>query len=307
MKPVLTCLAIYLIYRAIDFSTLALVFQRVQVVYILPFLLISYPLIWVSAKKWSLFLPDTANKPTILTLMKMYTISYFANLFLPSSIGGDAVRSLQLGRYLSDTASALVATFYEKYSGLMTLVGISFLGSLLGKHANNDFVIVHLLVLIVVSSIFFVLVKGIGRPYIVRIVSLFPLPDKVHVVLDSIFKKRTDHFSEFAFLSRVFAFSVLFYFLTIVNTYIGLLLIGSTQFSFFDLMCVVPVVLFISMLPLTPGAIGVQEGAFMYFLARIGVPTEDGLALAVILRIKTFLLAGVGWYYYAAHTKKIAS
>ena len=59
----------------------------------------------------------------------------------------------------------------------------------------------------------------------------------------------------------------------------------------------VPLVMLASQVPITPGGIGVREAGFVYFLGRVGVAEEPGLALALgwaALLYLVGLLAAVG-------------
>ena len=68
--------------------------------------------------------------------MKLYTVGYFFNTFTPSYVGGDLARSFHLGKYLSNQSDALIATFLERFTGLlaMSMLGVLFL--LLGAQAT---------------------------------------------------------------------------------------------------------------------------------------------------------------------------
>ena len=62
-------------------------------------------------------------------------------------------------------------------------------------------------------------------------------------------------------------------------------------------------VLIVSMVPLTPSGIGVQEGAFYYFLRKLGAAPGEALGVGIILRAKTLLIAVVGWMLWTRLAK----
>lgn len=299
---ILAFLILFFIVKAIDLSSLLVVWERLSYFYLVLFAFISLPLIWASSMKWSLFI-SSQSKPSILKLMEYYTISYFANLFLPSSLGGDAARSLKLGNDISSHKKAFIATFFERYTGLISLLIVSLIGNLLGKFANHEIILANIFILIFVLAIFILLLTGKFIQvikYIKSIISLQKYSQKLDRLLDG---KLPDDFRKFSFLLQAFTWSFLFYVLTVVNTYLGLKTFNVTNYSIIDLFYVVPLVLFVSMLPITPGALGVQEGAFIYFLGRIGVSSNEALALALLLRLKSLLLALIGWFFYLKEKK----
>lgn len=84
----------------------------------------------------------------------------------------------------------------------------------------------------------------------------------------------------------------LFYF---VSVYFIALSTGA-QFSFFDLMSVLPVITLAASLPVSFGGWGIREGAFVYGLGLIGVPMETAFVISVEIGLLTMLatiLAGV--------------
>ncbi len=94
--------------------------------------------------------------------------------------------------------------------------------------------------------------------------------------------------------------------LTVINTYTAALAIGWTDANFTGMFVVVPLVLLVSMVPLTPNGLGIQEGAFLFLLKRIGATEAQGLGVGILLRAKVMVLAVVGgilWWYVRRHAK----
>ena len=56
----------------------------------------------------------------------------------------------------------------------------------------------------------------------------------------------------------------------------------------------VPLILILSSLPVSPGAWGVQEGAYIYFLETLGGSSGQAAAVAFLIRAKLLLLAIAG-------------
>jgi len=48
------------------------------------------------------------------------------------------------------------------------------------------------------------------------------------------------------------------------------------------------------MAPLTPSGLGLQEGAFLFLLQRIGASHAQGLGVGLVLRAKVMLVAVIG-------------
>ena len=87
--------------------------------------------------------------------------------------------------------------------------------------------------------------------------------------------------------------SVLYHVLTILNTYAAVWALGL-RVDFLDLAVVVPVVLMVSAVPVSLNALGIMEGAFVYFLGLAGLNSAEALSIALVLRAKNVLLALLG-------------
>jgi hypothetical protein len=59
-----------------------------------------------------------------------------------------------------------------------------------------------------------------------------------------------------------------------------------------------PLVTVAGMIPISLNGLGVREGAYVYFLAHVGVPASEALAFAIlwlILITCASVLGGIGW------------
>jgi uncharacterized protein (TIRG00374 family) len=265
------------------------------------FIGISYPMIWASCKKWRLFIPEVGAIPPMNLLMRYYTISYFANLFLPSTLGGDAARSLKLGRYLNSQLEAFVATFLERLSGLLAMILFAVSVLVLKPDFLVEFTLPVLFIaagVIMLSGLFLTRSGGMVLHFIVQKIRSLPLKSvRIMHHLDAALSK--DLFSRVGekLFWKALLWSFVFHGLTVLNTYLAALSIGWDTVSFFQLCVVVPLVLLLSMIPITPGGIGIQEGAFVYLLSSIGGSPSEALSVALLLRMKTLLLGLIGAYF----------
>jgi uncharacterized protein (TIRG00374 family) len=95
-------------------------------------------------------------------------------------------------------------------------------------------------------------------------------------------------------LVKAMLLSLLFHTFTVVNTVATGIAIGWSNPPFLELFVVLPIILIVAALPLTPQGIGVQEGAFYFFLQLVGASPEQALSIALVLRAKTYVLALCG-------------
>ena len=70
--------------------------------------------------------------------------------------------------------------------------------------------------------------------------------------------------------------------------------VGWEEIPWGDLFVVVPLILLIGAVPVSPQGLGIQEGAFVFFLSGVGASSGQAMAIALVLRAKSYLLAAVG-------------
>src|SRR3990167_6802949 len=103
--------------RMVDFKIVPLVILFIALNYI------------ISSVRWkALLIHSGGEKTSVGYLTKLYFIGAFFNNFMPTSIGGDAYKVYRLGKKINSNTNAFTATFMERFTGMVALVIISYLG-----------------------------------------------------------------------------------------------------------------------------------------------------------------------------------
>ncbi len=291
----------------VDFGELANTLINIRLDYLVLLFLIGILMVWLSALKWQVFVRAAGHDAGILHLMKLYTIGYFFNTFTPSYIGGDIARSYHLGRFLNNQKDAFAATFLERFTGLlaMSVLGVLFvcLGAKVTAGVEYAIFIVAFgavgLALIFFSRKFCQVFESIA----IALMTKF-LPEKFSKKAESIMTKvlaaMESARGNMPLFVKAMMLSLAFHVGTVLNTWAAARAIGWENPDPMGLFIVVPLVLLVSMVPLTPAGIGIQEGAFLFFLQRIGATEAQGLGVGVVLRAKVMVIAMLGgllWLY----------
>ena len=285
----------------VGFKTTFDVLFRADLLYLAGLFALAFLLIAVSCLKWQLFISAAGHQVRLLPLMRYYTTSYFFNLFMPSIVGGDVARSYQLGRELSSYRSIFAATFVERFTGFaaMVLVGLIFvLGGV--KITEGIEYAVYSVAAITFGASAVLLSRRVcdlacrilkGTAAAAGLVSAVGFIErwypKLIEAIEFVHGKPRLMF-------KALLWSLLFHFLAVVNTYVAARAIGWDTADLAGLCVVVPLVLLVSIAPVAPSGIGIQEGAFVYFLTRLGATQPQALAVAILLRAKNIVIALIG-------------
>lgn len=305
-KPLIAIFLVLLIIWSVDLQEVAHLFARLNWTYIPPFLLLSVVMIWASSMKWSLFLSSYGHKVSILSLMRLYCMGYFFNSFLPSYVGGDIARSYKLGQKLNNKQAAFSSTFLERFTGLLAMSTLGMFFVLWGSSATHGIEQIVFIFGICSAIAFGGFFHAPTGNLLFSTVSFFIERIPVTVV-SSVWNKRRQAIHDSLricwnnpslFILSLF-WSLLFHALTVLNTWLAAQAIGWTSPDIAGLFVVLPLILIISIAPISPSGLGLQEGAFLFFLERIGASQAQGLAVALLLRLKVILIAVLGavvWY-----------
>ncbi|RMG41381.1 MAG: UPF0104 family protein [Candidatus Dadabacteria bacterium] len=262
---------------------------------ILYLLILSVVLIYVSALKWKLFLEEFGSSLPVLHLFNLYLVGYFVNLILPSYLGGDAVRSWYAGKK-TDQHHALAATILERYTGFVAMIALGLIFMWFVEVAN-----IKIKMAVILVAIFLVVVTwlSLNRKMLARLGRI----KKLETVIKHLSKiQEAFHLARAnrQLLIKALLLSLVFHTLTVVNTAVAAYAVGWYDPPIYDLFVVLPLILLIGAIPLSPNGLGIQEGAFYFFLTGVGASPGQALAVAVVLRAKAYLLAlmgGIVWFF----------
>lgn len=278
-----------LVYFA-DWRAVALAVSHLSVSLLIALGLVSFLLIFVSALKWKLFVDSFGTAVSVWRLSELYLVGYFVNQFLPSQVGGDVVRSWYVGKSVGQHAAA-AATILERYTGLvaMVMLALSFMwwSNLVTWQVKG-------IVLLVAVGLIGGTVVALS-PMLLALVLKLPGGGQIARHLSKIQAGLQLARENRALLGRAMGFSLLYHTLTVANTLVCAAGVGWLDPPVLDLFVVLPLILLVGALPLSPSGLGIQEGAFFFFLHGVGATPAQALGIALILRVKLFVLALLGW------------
>ena len=283
-----------LLFRVVDVSETFALLVTVSWTWIVLLLAISAVLIGISCAKWDLFLRNREIHAPFDQLCSLYLIGYFFNNFTPGNVGGDVVRGALLGHQSGKHSDAFGSVFMERFTGFLALFVMALVGSTFKTELLEDLRLRWFMG--GVALLFFGAVVAMAFPPAQRLIRwVFSKGEGLKVVRKlSAFAEVVFSFHEHkSLLAKAMGWSLAFQLMTIVNTQAACMSLGL-EVSFLDLMVLVPMVLLVAAVPLSPGGLGLLEGGFVFFLAMAGLTEPEAFSVALILRGKNLFLALIG-------------
>ncbi|MGE5623488.1 MAG: lysylphosphatidylglycerol synthase transmembrane domain-containing protein, partial [Methanocella sp.] len=238
----------------------------------------------VSTAKWRLVLAALGFTPGWGELWEAYWAGLFANNFLPSSIGGDALRIWWAGRLIGDPAAAAVSVVVERVlaatglaltglagAGILALFGAGPPGGVL-KVAAGGFV------LLAAGSLLATALAAPSRPP----EWLMQREGRVAGFLKGLAGRAGRLKGQWGRLGLVVALSAVFQVVVVLVNLAILRALGVHGIGWAQALFLIPLTSIAAMLPLGVGGYGVREGAYVALLGLVGVARGKAFAASLL-------------------------
>jgi uncharacterized protein (TIRG00374 family) len=262
--------------------------------------LVSYTLLFIPLSyRWKLLLGALGIGVSMQRLFKIYLVGVFFNNFLPTAIGGDLVRGLDLYRFTQKGKEAAVSVMAERFLGLAALliIGVTALG--FSYSSLQDPFLVWLI--LITAFGYLILLFGLATPTIfiltagmLKHMRLQWFGQKVLKIPEAIalYKSSLGTLISSSILSILIqALTVVIYYVLSRSLHLSIPLVYL--FLFF------PVISIVSMAPVSLGGLGVREGMTVYLFQKVGVESGHALGLSLAWYSIIFLTSLLGGVVFA--------
>ena len=334
VKGVVSLAFFSILISFVQTNQLIKLFADIDWFYLLLSFILSPVMIVVSCIKWKMILDAGGKSVPFMTLFRIYLIGYFFSNMLPSTVGGDVVRSYYSGKLIEDQSYSAIAIFLERFSGMFFLFFLVIVSPLFlpGLYASPYVSIPVAGAFLLICFTFWI--ARVQDPYILpnRCIT-FALVQFGNTLRwtgykksDILLKKITAHYN--AIMKRVVALheklglvlstilhdkklfckllliTALFYLLVLVNVSFAFLAFGIDH-PFLQLCALVPTITFVSQFPVTLlGNLGFMESVFVFYFLIINISGSASLAMGLLLRVKMLCMGVVGFLVYLVYKQQ---
>ena len=236
----------------------------------------------VIATRWKLLLAVQGVTVSLFELLKSVTVAVFFNNFLPSTIGGDAVRAYDSWKRGCSKTQSVSIVFVDRLLGIFTLFIFALLALLLSSIEFSFIPNIKIWILAAVALGFLVIYILFFKAVIVSRYLHTGDQAATHLLRRPL-QKVFDVFAVYNGKPRVLfialMLSVLLQLNVIFHYYLLALSLGidvPVQAMFI----IIPVAIVVMMIPVSINAIGIREAIFVTMFAFYGVSNADALAFA---------------------------
>lgn len=261
----------------------------------------------ISGYRWQILLLAQDIKIPLKTLIASLFVGQFFNSFLPTTIGGDAIRAYDTAIESEESAKAVTTVFMDRFVGVLALVTLAVLAvpiaMLVGEDVSFYFIPVLIVFLLCVVGLVLVLNNSL-----VRIFANFLLKMRLSRIANlvmKIYQSIQEMKGDATALWLAFGISILLQINVVIFHYLIALSI-DLEASIIYFFIVVPIVLTVLIVPFSINGIGLREGVFVFLLAGIGVTASDAIAFSLLSFFLVLTQAVIGGIIFAIRGVKIS-
>lgn len=235
------------------------------------------------AYKWKVLLTTKKINLAFSQAVRLYFVSTFVGTFLPSSLGGDALRAFSLYKQGINSSEAISSIFVDRILSLLSsliiaVVGVLFYSKL--RHDGNVFQGIWVAVAGFGLFLFIAMNKRFMQ-FFIRQLGFFKL-QRLQRKIEQVYSASIGYNAHKPALFYVLILSFLFQFVRVMVAFVGSQALNQnidvTYFFIF-----VPIIILVAVLPIAVAGIGVREGAFVYFFSQVGMSASDAFTLSLLI------------------------
>jgi len=256
---------------------------QIHAEYILTAIILIVIAMGVSAIKWQLILNGQELYISWLELYRAYWIGLFFNNFLPSSMGGDAIRILHIGMRTGNKAAVASSVVIERLIATLALALVGFCASFFVS-VKAGYIQVAFGAIVVIT----VLLTGLliwGKAPSGLICGSMKVTELVQGFLVAGEKLRYRP----RLLLYCLIWSVLFQCINVGVNYSLFRGLGLAHIGLWEALFIVPATSALAMIPLGINGYGLREGGYVTLLADYGVGNSGALTASILF---AFLVSG---------------
>lgn len=290
VKTGVTALLLAVIFKFIDMDRLLATIKDINALYLVPALIFQFLSTIISSYRWNLIMKTLNFGERFSFYIRSYFKGTFFNQALPSSIGGDAVRIIELGGMGYSKKEAFYGIFIDRIVGLLGLLILNLTANFT-YDALLPLWLYHLINITCAGSIagFIILVMLRKMKFMakIRFLDLFyELSRRFRTV-----------YSDIPNITKQLALSVVIHLFSILSIYtLGRSL--GLEYELGVYLVIVPPVFLFTLIPISLAGWGVREGAMVGIFLLIGAPKEAVLSISILYGLIVIIHSLPGMFFW---------
>lgn len=255
--------------------------------------------------RWQILLKAQGFRVPLIELIRAYTIGIFFNSFLPGLMSGDFMRALDISDRVSSYTRSFLILFVERLTGMFGLLVLAvFALPLAGWNIIGQTGVIWVLaaisaLLLAAGLVLKAMPHSQGQSRLRHLPGFRKLGEIAHNMSETSkgFASRMTAVYGCMAISIVFQANVVLHFY-LIGLAVGIDLPLQVYFG------IIPVSLFVMMIPASVNGIGIREQIFVYLFGAFGTEAAAAISLAWLALAMVLLQAAAGGVLFAFRRRR---
>jgi hypothetical protein len=290
LKIVVSVGLLAFIFSTIDVAAFIEVIRRANPWWLVAALVIMIAGVFIRAFRWQILL-DAIGVPVALgELTAIYFIGFLFNNLLPSGLGGDAIRMVELNRHSERGSDAVTSVIVDRFLGLSSLQLLALVALILDWNAVPVAVALFTVAIFVAGLVAgLLLINRRLYEWLQSNLGLFRRITQVKFI-GNLFESFQRY--PLGALGRSYLVSIGFNVsLILMNVCIGQGLGAEATLAQYAVF--VPITSLVLVIPISFAGLGVREETYRQLFGQVGVPGEVAVAMSLLVYVFGNIVTGI--------------
>ncbi len=253
---------------------------------------------FIAVNRWKFLLSALGFRVSLREVFSTFFSGLFFNIFFPSFIAGDVFRGFGISYRHGEAKKVVSSILMDRFCGGLALTVISFLAFIIGGSILKE-----KSVIIAVSGLCAISTFGI---FVIFSRRVFRFLTKAFKGFSRFRNKLINFHDQLYFFKKnpkVFIKSLGYSFAVQTLTAVAFFIVSKAFYldvSIVNFLILVPIIMAIAVIPLTPVGAGTREASAVYFFSLIGIDKSAGLGISFINLIFLILMGILGGIFYVS-------
>jgi len=296
-KIAVTSVLLFVIFRVTDYKVLLSILKSINLLYLIPAIAFQFLSTLVSSYRWYLIMKTLEFREGALFYLKSYFKGTFFNQALPSSIGGDAVRILELGGLGYRKREAFYGIFIDRIVGLIGLLILNLGANFINSELLPKWLYQLINLMCLGGIIGFIMLVQLRKLRFMSEVGLLNLFYELSKRFRQVYNNRSNIMIQLGLSVIIHLFSIMAIYY--ISKSVGM------EYSLGVYLVVMPPVILFTLIPVSLAGWGVREGAMVGIFMLIGAAKEPVLSVSMLYGLIVVLHSLPGMLFWLESKKSL--
>ena len=307
LRVAISLAILYFLFRKIDKDAFLQIIKFADLnLLILSFCLFTFCYL-MGVLRWSMLLKGVEVSLPFKKIFTGYCGGIFFNIFMPSTIGGDLVRSLDLASHSKKPKEVIASVLLDRLSGYSALVIIAVLALLVGFNIVKDRTVI-LIIGLAALFLFTILLILFNNYLFSKFNTLFKLwpNNKLITAIRNLHEEIYYFRAHKMILIRNLSLSLFMQLcFPLVIFLIAEALGANINLIYFFIF--IPLITAITFLPISIGGLGLRDATTVFFFAKAGLSQDISLAISLTNFTFVIFIGCIGGivYVFTLHSRRL--